>query len=89
LRVFAGKAFLLPRSHSRSVFSSRRILAIFGQSSLDKVRFINHGGLSIMSSARALATLAPVRALATLASVAAVGCCLFAFSWVGLALLGF
>jgi hypothetical protein len=56
---------------------------------LDKVRFINHGGLSIMSSARALATLAPVRALATLASVAAVGCCLFAFSWVGLALLGF
>jgi len=42
-----------------------------------------------MSSAKALATLAPVKALATLASVAAVVCCLFAFGWVGLALLGY
>jgi hypothetical protein len=30
-----------------------------------------------------------VKAIAALASAAAVGCCLFAFSWVGLALLGF
>jgi len=29
------------------------------------------------------------KTIATLASAAAVGCCLFAFSWVGLALLGF
>jgi len=42
-----------------------------------------------MSSAKALATLAPVKALATLASVAAVVSCLFAFSWVALALLGY
>jgi hypothetical protein len=42
-----------------------------------------------MSSAKALATLTPVKALATLASVAAVVCCLFAFGWVGLALLGY
>jgi hypothetical protein len=46
-------------------------------------------GNPIMSSAKALANLAPVKALATLASVAAAACCLFAFSWVGLALLGF
>ena len=37
-----------------------------------------------MSSAKALAALAPVKALATLASVAAVACCLFAFGWVAL-----
>jgi hypothetical protein len=30
-----------------------------------------------------------VRAIATLASVAAIACSIFAFSWVGLALLGF
>jgi hypothetical protein len=29
------------------------------------------------------------KTIATLASVAAFGCCLFAFSWIGLALLGF
>jgi hypothetical protein len=46
-------------------------------------------GILVMSSAKALATLAPVKALATLASVAAVVCCLFAFGWVGLALLGY
>jgi hypothetical protein len=30
-----------------------------------------------------------VKAIATLASVAAIACSIFAFSWVGLALLGF
>jgi hypothetical protein len=34
-------------------------------------------------------TLTVTKAVATLASVAAVACGLFAFSWVGLALLGF
>ena len=40
MRVFPGKHFLLPPGHSRRVFSSRRILAIFEQSSLDRVPFI-------------------------------------------------
>jgi hypothetical protein len=31
----------------------------------------------------------PVKAIATLASVAVLACSLFAFSWVGLALLGY
>jgi len=86
---FSGQAFLLPLGHSHRVFSPRRILAIFEQSSLDRFPSIASQGFSIMSSAKALATLSPVKALATLASVAAVVCCLFAFGWVGLALLGY
>jgi hypothetical protein len=66
--------------------NSRHLWAKFvGQSSFHRTT----QGISIMSSAKALATLAPVKALATLASVAAVVCCLFAFGWVGLALLGY
>jgi hypothetical protein len=46
--------------------------------------------VTVRSSLESKVTVMPVtKAIATLASVAAAACGLFAFSWVGLALLGF
>jgi hypothetical protein len=60
-------------------FFGRKNLAIFEHGSSGKVlSSLNEG--AVMSSAKAITTLA---------SVAAVACGLFAFSWVSLALLGF
>jgi hypothetical protein len=73
----------LPRRHSDRVFHCRRILAIFAQKSSDTVAIEFYGYL------QEVLVMPAVKAIAALASAAAVGCCLFAFSWVGLALLGF
>jgi hypothetical protein len=81
MRVFAGKACcsMWPPSHSRVVYSPRPILAIIEQRRSNTVRWL-YIRVFIMRSARTIATWA---------SVAAVACSIFAFSWVGLALLGF
>jgi hypothetical protein len=67
------------RPPQRLDFFGGKNLAIFEHGSSDKVlSSLNEG--AVMSSAKAITTLA---------SVAAVACGLFAFSWVSLALLGF
>jgi hypothetical protein len=80
MRVFAGKH--VPRCSNAAtvgcIILSRRILAIFGHKSLDRIRCLQR--VLVMQSAKTIATLA---------SAAAIVCSIFAFSWVGLALLGF
>jgi hypothetical protein len=77
---FCGQGMLhVARPPQRLVFFGCKNLAIFELTSSDRVRSSLKEG-AVMSSARAITTLA---------SVAAVACGLFAFSWVSLALLGF
>jgi hypothetical protein len=68
------------RSHSPPLCLLGRIVAMIEQRRSDRVRWLCKKGFFNMRSAKTIATWA---------SVAAVACSIFAFSWVGLALLGF
>jgi hypothetical protein len=46
-------------------------------------------GQSLMTGYNGFPMMSSAKTIATLASVAVIGCSLFAFSWIGLALLGF
>jgi hypothetical protein len=65
--------------HSRPHCPSRRVLAIFENQSSTTMQLLSTKGLVMRL----------VRSIAALASVAAIGCSMFAFGWIGLALLGF
>jgi hypothetical protein len=78
--VFAGaQSRLLQPSHSRIQYQSRQIIALIEQNLFDKI-YSSETESSVMPS---------VQTIVTLASFAAIASCVFAFSWVGLALLGF
>jgi len=79
LRIFAGKGPVLRRGHSQLFFLAGKF-SPFSSTSRRAELMAGYNGFLMMSSAKTIATLA---------SVAAIGCSLFAFSWVGLALLGF
>jgi hypothetical protein len=70
---------VLQASHSWLFFLSGR-LSPFSSTSRWAELMAGYNGFLMMLSAKTIATLA---------SVAVIGCSLFAFSWVGLALLGF
>jgi hypothetical protein len=76
---FCGQAFCVATQTQLVLFSCWQTLAIFEHKSLGKIDGCYKGFLMMPSA----------KTIATLASVAAIGCSLFAFSWVGLALLGF
>jgi hypothetical protein len=81
MRVFAGRQAGRPMwqgRHSRPNYKPEQIITLIEQKSVNRVRDCLKGIL-VMER----------KTIVTLASVAAITCSLLAFSWVGLALLGF